>query len=96
MNVKVLNVTCLSDLDFEAILGVARTGTVITYEDHPIQTGLGSLVAGVLADHGLGVRFRRMGIARYGASGKPDDLYRMEGLDVQSLVTTVSNEVQRK
>jgi transketolase len=96
LNVKVLNVTCLSDLDIEAILGVARTGTVITYEDHHTQTGLGSLVAGVLADHGLGIRFRRMGIARYGASGKPDDLYKMEGLDVQSLVTTVINEVQQK
>ncbi len=66
------------------------------YEDHHIQTGLGSLVAGVLADHGLGVRFRRMGITRYGASGKPDDLYKMEGLDVQSLVTTVINDVQQK
>jgi transketolase len=96
LNVQVLSITCLSDLDVEAILGAARTGTVITYEDHHIQTGLGSLVANVLADHGLGIRFRRMGIARYGASGKPDDLYRMEGLDVQSLVTTVINEVQRK
>jgi transketolase len=95
-SVQVLNISCLSDLDVEAILGAARTGTVITYEDHHAQTGLGSLVAGVLADHGLGIRFRKMGINRYAASGKPDDLYRMEGLDVPSLVNTVIHEIQRK
>jgi hypothetical protein len=37
-----------------------------------------------------------MGINRYAASGKPDDLYRMEGLDVPSLVNTVIHEIQRK
>jgi len=95
-NVQVLSLTCLSHLDVEAILSAARTGTIITYEDHHIQTGLGSLVAGVLADHGLGIRFRRMGISRYGASGKPEDLYRMEGLDVESLVSAVIHEIQRK
>jgi transketolase len=95
-SVQVLNISCLSDLDVEAILGAARTGTVITYEDHHAQTGLGSLVAGVLADHGVGIRFRKMGINRYATSGKPDDLYRMEGLDVPSLVNAVIHEIQRK
>jgi transketolase len=94
--VRLLNISCLSDPDVEAILEAARTGAVVTYEDHHVQTGLGSLVAGVLADHGLGIRFRRMGINRYAASGKPDDLYRMEGLDVPSLVSAVIHEIQRK
>jgi transketolase len=94
--VQVLNISCLSDPDVEAILEAARTGAVVTYEDHHVQTGLGSLVAGVLADHGLGLRFRRMGISRYAASGKPDDLYRMEGLDVPSLVSAVIHEIERK
>jgi transketolase len=93
--VQVLNVSCLSDLDAEAVLQAAKTGTIITYEDHHADTGLGSLIAGFLAEHGLSVRFRKMGITRYGSSGKPDDLYRMQRLDVDSLVQTMLNEIGR-
>ncbi len=92
---QVLNVSCLSDLDIDAILKAAKTGKVITYEDHHIGTGLGSLIANVIAEHGLSVRLRKMGITRYGSSGKPDDLYRMQGFDVDSLVRTVLGEVER-
>jgi transketolase len=89
VEVQVLNISCLSDLDIEAILKAAKTGTIITYEDHHVQTGLGSLIGNVLAEHGLAIRLRKMGITQYGSSGKPHDLYRMQGLDVQSLIQTV-------
>jgi transketolase len=89
LEVQVLNISCLSDLDTGAILRAAKTGMMITYEDHQIHTGLGSLIANVLAEHGLSIRFRKMGITRYGSSGKPDDLYRMQGLDAESLVKAV-------
>ena len=95
IEVQVLNLSCLSDLDVEAILRAARTGRVITYEDHHVQTGLGCLVANVIAEQGLSVRFRKMGITRYGSSGKPEDLYRMQGLDVDSLVQAVLDELER-
>jgi transketolase len=95
VEVQVLNISCLSDLDIGAILRAAKTGMIITYEDHHIQTGLGSLIANVLAEHSLSIRFRKMGIARYGSSGKPDDLYRMQGLDAESLVQVVMNEIQK-
>jgi transketolase len=96
VEVQVLNISCLSDLDIEAILRAAKTGTIITYEDHHIHTGLGSLIANVLAEHSLSVRFRKMGITQYGSSGKPEDLYRMQGLDVESLVQTVIEEIKKR
>lgn len=95
VRVQVLNISCLTDLDTEAILKACRTGIVITYEDHHIQTGLGNLVGNVIAEHGLSIRFRKMGITRYGGSGKPEDLLKMQGLDVDSLVQTVMEEIQR-
>ena len=95
VEVQVLNISCLSDLDIEAILRAAKTGTVITYEDHHIQTGLGNLIGNVLAEHGLSTRFKKMGITHYGSSGKPDDLYRMQGLDVESLSQAVMDEIQK-
>ncbi len=95
VDVRILNISCLSDLDIDAILKAANTGRVITYEDHHIQTGLGSIIANVIAEHGLPARLRKMGITRYGSSGKPDDLYRMQELDVDSLVQAVLDEVER-
>jgi transketolase len=96
IEVQVLNIPCLSDLDVEAIQAAARTGMIVTYEDHHIQTGLGSLIANLLTEKGSGIRFRKMGISRYGSSGKPDDLYKMQGLDVDSLVKTVTEEIKKK
>jgi len=93
IRVRILNISCLSDLDIEAILGAAKTGTVVTYEDHHIQTGLGNIIANVVAESGLSIRFKKMGITQYGSSGKPDDLYRMQGLDVESLVQAVIEEI---
>ncbi|MGB9628620.1 MAG: transketolase [Thermodesulfobacteriota bacterium] len=95
VEIQVLNISCLTDLDIEAILKACRTGTVITYEDHHIQTGLGSLVGNVIAEHGLPIRFRKLGITRYGGSGKPEDLLKRQGLDVENLVQTVLDEVRR-
>jgi transketolase len=94
--VQVINISCLSDLDNEAILKAAKTGILITYEDHHIQTGLGSLIANFIAEHGLGIRFRKLGIKQYAGSGKPDELYRTQGLDVESLVRAVVEEIEKK
>jgi transketolase len=96
VQVQVLNISCLSDLDVDAIHAAAKTGLIVTYEDHHIQSGLGSLIASVLAEKGLSIRFRKMGITQYGSSGKPDDLYKMQGLDVESLVKTVMEEIKKK
>ena len=94
--VQVLNISCPSDLDSEAVLKAAETGALITYEDHHIQTGLGSLIANFIAERGLRVRFRKLGIKQYGSSGKPDELYRSQGLDVESLVQVVMEETKKK
>jgi transketolase len=95
VEVQILNIPCLSDLDIEAILKAAGTGAVVTYEDHHIQTGLGTLIANVLAEHSLPIRFQKMGITQYGSSGKPDDLYQMQGLNVEGLVQAVLDEIQK-
>jgi transketolase len=96
LEVQILNISCLSDLDIDAILGAAKTGAIITFEDHHVHTGLGSVVANVLAEHQVNLRFRKIGITQYGSSGKPDELYKMQGLDVDSLVKTVMHEIQKK
>jgi len=86
---RIINVSCLSDLDESTLTEAAGTGTVITYEDHNVNTGLGSLVANFLAENSLAPRFRKLGIISYGGSGLPENLFRIQGLDIESLVETV-------
>ena len=53
----------IKPLDKDAIVKAAKeTGHIITVEDHLITGGLGSAVAETLADAGIGVPFRRLGI----------------------------------
>ncbi len=92
--VQVINVSCLSDLDRETLKKAAKTGTIVTYEDHNVNTGLGSLVANFLAESSLNPRFQKMGIKGYAGSGIPEELFKIEGLDVESLVETVINLVR--
>lgn len=78
---RVVNASSLQPFDRDAILTAAReTGHVLTYEDHNPATGLGAIVATTLADAGLSVALRRMGVSRYGTSGVPDDLFAEQGL----------------
>ncbi len=87
--VQVINVSCLTDLDKKTLKEAAQTGAVVTYEDHNINTGLGSVVANFLAENSLSPRFRKMGAKAYAGSGAPEELFRIQGLDVASLVKNV-------
>jgi transketolase len=84
-----LNVSCPLDLDADAMKRAAATGGIVTYEDHHARTGLGSLVANFLAEHGLSAKLRMLGVRSYGRSGVPDDLFAEQGLDPDSLVEAV-------
>jgi len=75
--------------DTEALREAAATGRIITVEDHHIQTGLGSVCANFLAENGLPVKFRKLGVKAYGQSGTPEALYRKEGLDQEGILAAI-------
>ncbi|MCP4715606.1 MAG: transketolase [Deltaproteobacteria bacterium] len=89
ISIKVMSVCCPKDLDDESIREAAKTGLIVTYEDHIAQTGLGGLVAGKLVDLQQSARMVKLGVSNYGLSGKPDVLYKKAGLDVDALVATI-------
>ena len=89
LKLALLNFASLRPLDQAAILHAAETGLLVTVEDHHVDTGLGARVAAVLADHGRPCRLVRLGVKRYGLSGLPADLYRLEGIDAVGIVRAV-------
>lgn len=77
-------------------LAAPRYG-VITMENHSVIGGLGSEIAELIADNGLGVRLRRMGIGdTFAHGGSRAYLMREYGLDALALVGTVETLVGRK
>lgn len=92
MKVSVLNFASIKPFDKDAILEAARTGLVLTVEDHHVDTGLGAIAARVLADEGIGCRLVRLGVKEYGLSGSPAELYKLAGLDAEGIIDCFMTE----
>jgi transketolase len=84
----VLNVPVIKPLDAATVVGAAqRSRLVITAENHNIIGGLGSAVAEALAEAGLAVPLRRIGIADvFGESGSREFLFQRYGLSTQNIL----------
>lgn len=91
---SVLNISCPAAIDPEIIKTACCTGVIITYEDHFIQSGLGSIIASIIAENGWACRFKKMGVVSYGKSCSAAEQYPLQGLDVNSLKTMIKRTLQ--
>jgi transketolase len=87
-SVAVVNVHTLKPLDSGAICEIAaRTGAVVTAENHSVIGGLGSAVAQALLAAGVSCRGAQVGIADTFAEGaSPGYLFAKYGLDTAAIV----------
>ena len=95
-DVALIAVACPTEPDMRAIRMAARTGAVVTCEDHQVWTGLGASVAMALARSGIACQFEMLGVGRYASSGKPADLFAEQGIDPASVVHTVKRLIRKK
>jgi len=74
----------------ELVEALGRFSLAISVEAHYKTGGLGSLVAETIAENGLNCRLVRCGVGKSqeGLSGSQNYLYRVHGLDIQSLAET--------
>ncbi len=84
-SVAVLMSASIAPFDRQSVIEAAKIGPILTVEDHHADTGLGSIVGMILAEEEIGVAFKRLGVTRYGSSGKPADLYAAQGLDGEGI-----------
>jgi transketolase len=96
LSVGLIGMSCPAAPDMKAIKAAARTGAIVTCEDHNVWTGLGASVAMALARSGIACRLEMLGVADYASSGTPDDLYAEKGLDPKSVVKAVKKLVRAK
>ena len=94
--VRLLAPTSLAPLDEEAICAAAReTKGILTVEDHNPETGLGSMVSGVLARHALWTNFTSLGPRNYSGSGDTETLYSLAGLSIRGIKETIIKEMKK-
>jgi transketolase len=88
---RVLDAAYLKPLDTAAILAAAReTGGILTVEEHNPFGGLGSAVAEVIAEAGLGIRFCKHALPDgYVLVAPPSQLYRHYGLTPQGVADAI-------
>lgn len=92
----VLNVHSLKPFDSKAVKAAAKTGYVITVEEHSIYNGLGAAVAETLAEE-TGVKQKIIGLPDEALiTGSSSELFKYYGLDGQSLATTAKEFIKGK
>lgn len=95
---RVVDMATLKPVDRELVLDcAAATGAIVTAENHSVVGGLGSAVAEILAEAGIGLPFRRVGVAdRFCEGGSTAYLLAKYGLDATAIAAAAREVVQRK
>lgn len=97
ISAEVIDIHTIKPLDTEAVLAsAAKTGAVVTAEEHLIAGGLGELIAGVLVRHTpCPVEIVAVDDL-FGQSGKPAELMKAYGLDAEHIVYAALKAISRK
>lgn len=97
ISVELINMHTIKPLDEAAILkSIAKTGCVVTAEEHQRNGGLGDAVAQVLAQHHPAPQEYVAVNDTFGESGKPTDLLKKYGLDKPDIIAAVEKVLKRK
>lgn len=92
----VVNISTIKPIDEKLIVDCAKKAKmVVTAEDHNIIGGLGSAVTEVLSEK-YPTKVYRIGMDKFGESGKPADLYKKYSLDEQGVYNKVLEFWQRR
>ena len=97
ISAEVINIHTIKPLDQEAILkSVAKTGCIVTAEEHNYLGGLGESIAGVLAlNHPTPQEFVAVNDV-FGESGTPEALMDKYGLNAAAIVEKAKKVISRK
>ena len=95
---SVVNISTLKPIDSELIVSRAKaTGAVVTAEDHNVYGGLGDAVLDVLAEAGVYVPFRKVGVRdQFAETGSQKQLFEKYGLSSAHIADAAKETHSRK
>lgn len=95
ISVRVINIHTLKPFDEKIVRDAVReTRGIVTVEDHNVVGGLGSAVAEIIAESGMGIKFKRVGLRdRFSKGyGNYEEVKNQNGIGMQNIVKAV-NEI---
>ena len=95
LHARVINMSTVNPLDEGAIIAAARTGAILTVEEHSVRGGLGGAVAEVVTTHDP-VPVRRMGFPGFLPTGSAEWLLEHFGLTADGIAEAARGVVQSK
>jgi transketolase len=95
ISARIYNISSPLGIEREIIAEAAATELIITYEDHIVASGLGSIIGQVIAEDRLTTDFVKIGIEHLGGSDNEEVLYKEYSLDADSLVRVVEKRVAK-
>jgi transketolase len=98
IDAAVLEIHTVKPLDTDAVAAAAReTGALVVAEEHSIIGGLGSAVAEVVTDAGLGVPVKRIGLRDvFAGSGPYTDMLDRYGMSVADICAAARSAIALK
>lgn len=86
-HIQVIDMPTVKPLDRNAVIEAAKTRNIIVAQDHNVIGGLGSAVANVLVEEGLGIKFKILGLTdKFVAMAHAPFLYHQFEYDTEGLV----------
>lgn len=95
VHARVINMSTINPLDEAAILDAAKTGAIVTVEEHSVRGGLGGAVAEVLATHEP-VPMHILGFPGFLPTGSADWLLEHFGLNATGIADAARQVLRRK
>ncbi|RKX70513.1 transketolase [candidate division WOR-3 bacterium] len=96
IEISVYNFSTPFDLDHEAITAAAKTGLIITIEDHLLRSGLGSIISSYLADQGIMATIKHIGIPTYAGSDHYYILLDDIGISVPKIIGFIKKALKER
>jgi transketolase len=91
ISARVLHVSSPLAVDREELIELIRGRPLVTCEDHNVNTGLGAIAALHIAQSGVAVKMKSLGVRRYGESGKSGDVVAAMGFAAEDIAAAAES-----
>ena len=97
ISVELINIHTIKPLDEAAVIAsIAKTGCMVTAEEHQINGGLGDSIANVAARHNPVPHEYVAVMDTFGESGTPKQLLEKYGLNKEAIIAAAEKAIARK
>ena len=89
IDIDVWNISSISQIQEDDLKKIAKNKNIFTYEDHNVNTGMGSIIAAKMNQFQLNAHVHSFGVTHYGFSGNSEEVYAYFHLDPESIAEKI-------